>query len=239
VKNTLDLATLVDPERCIDEARVVATLPIRRVIRQRDRVPLVRGPVAQHHFEPRNVFHEVVSTEILSALVRQLEELVIDRDSDAAQQVLEPESHSSRIDRREDIDANSACRPGLQADAGIRVCRVKLPSECVLEVGFAVEDRPHRSHAAHQGAGSLPPVRRSGSPGWTSPCTPPTAKGRPGGYPGRDPRCCAGRSMKPAKPTPAPRLPTTATTPPSPTARTPNAPPCPKPARSSGRLATS
>src|SRR5690242_11104313 len=45
--------------------------------------------------------------------------------------------------------------------------------------------------------------------------------------------------MKPAKPTPAPRPPTTATTPPSRTARTASAPPCPRPARSSGRPATS
>ena len=30
-----------------------------------------------------------------------------------------------------------------------------------------------------------PPARRSGSPGWTSPSGPPTAKARPGGCPGR------------------------------------------------------
>jgi transposase len=64
-------------------------------------------------------------------------------------------------------------------------------------------------------------------------------KGPPGGCPGKGRRCCAGRSMRPARPTPAPRPPTTATTPPSPAARTPSAPPCPKPARSSGRPATS
>ncbi len=58
-------------------------------------------------------------------------------------------------------------------------------------------------------AGSPPPARRSGSPGWTSPSTPPTARARPGGCPGRDRRCCAGRSTRPARPTPGPRPPTT------------------------------
>jgi transposase len=38
-------------------------------------------------------------------------------------------------------------------------------------------------------------------------------KGPPGGCPGKDRRCCAGRCMKPAKPTPARQPPTTATTP--------------------------
>src|SRR5271166_2283466 len=81
--------------------------------------------------------------------------------------------------------------------------------------------------------------RRSGSPGWTSPSTPPIPSARPGGCPGRARRSCAGRCMRPARPTPAPRPPTTATTPPSRTARTASAPPCPRPARSSGRPATS
>ena len=36
-----------------------------------------------------------------------------------------------------------------------------------------------------------------------------TAKARPGGCPGRGRRCCAGRSMRPARPTPGLRLPTT------------------------------
>ena len=88
-------------------------------------------------------------------------------------------------------------------------------------------------------AGSPPPAKRSGSPGWTSPCTPPTAKDPRGGCPGKDRRCCAGRCMRPAKPTPAPRLPTTPTTPRSKTARTASAPRCRRPARSSGRPATS
>ena len=66
--------------------------------------------------------------------------------------------------------------------------------------------------------GSPPPARRSGSPGWTSPCGPRTARGRPGGCPGRDRRCCAGPSTRPARPTPAPRPRTTPTTPPSKTA---------------------
>ena len=64
-------------------------------------------------------------------------------------------------------------------------------------------------------------------------------KGPPGGCPGKDRRCCAGRSTKPAKLTPAPPPPTTPATPQSPTARTPSAPPCRRPARSSGRPATS
>jgi transposase len=64
-------------------------------------------------------------------------------------------------------------------------------------------------------------------------------KGPPGNCPGRGRRCCAGRSMRPARPTPARPLPTTATTRPLRTARTASAPPCPKPARSSGRPATS
>jgi hypothetical protein len=50
--------------------------------------------------------------------------------------------------------------------------------------------------------GSPPPARRSGSPGWTSPCTPPTAKDPSGGCPGRGRRCCAGRCMRPADPRP-------------------------------------
>src|SRR6516164_3811879 len=38
-----------------------------------------------------------------------------------------------------------------------------------------------RSPAGWAGqAGFPPPARRSGSPGWTSPCIPPTAKGPPG-----------------------------------------------------------
>ena len=42
------------------------------------------------------------------------------------------------------------------------------------------------------GAGRSPrPARRSGSPGWTSPSGPPTARARPGGCPGRDPRGAA------------------------------------------------
>ena len=64
-------------------------------------------------------------------------------------------------------------------------------------------------------------------------------KGRPGGCPGRDRRCCAGRCMRRARPTPAPRHPTTPTTRRSRTATAASAPPCPRPARSSGRPATS
>ena len=61
-------------------------------------------------------------------------------------------------------------------------------------------------------AGSPRPARRSGSPGWTSPCTPPTASAPPGTCPGRDPKCCAGASMRPARRTPAARPRTTGTT---------------------------
>ena len=65
------------------------------------------------------------------------------------------------------------------------------------------------------------------------------AKDPPGNCPGKGRRCCAGRCMKPARPTPGPRPPTTATTPRSRTVRTASAPPCRRPARSSGRPATS
>ena len=87
--------------------------------------------------------------------------------------------------------------------------------------------------------GSPPPARWSGSPGWTSPCPPRTARARPGGCPGRGRRCCAGPSTRPARRTPAPRPRTTATTPRSRTARTASAPACPRPARSSARPTTS
>ena len=56
-------------------------------------------------------------------------------------------------------------------------------------------------------------ARRSGSPGWTSPSTPPIPGAHPGGCPGRARRSCAGRCIRPARPTPAPRPPTTTTTP--------------------------
>ena len=75
--------------------------------------------------------------------------------------------------------------------------------------------------------------------GWTSPSGPPTARARPAGCPGRDPRCCAGPCTRPARPTPAPALPTTPTTPRSRTGATASAPPCPKPASSSARPFTS
>ena len=42
---------------------------------------------------------------------------------------------------------------------------------------------------------------------------PPGHKARPGGCPGKDRRCCAGRSTRPARPTPGPQPRTTATTP--------------------------
>ncbi len=40
--------------------------------------------------------------------------------------------------------------------------------------------------------GSPPPARRSGSPGWTSPCGPRTARARPGGFPARTTRAALG-----------------------------------------------
>jgi hypothetical protein len=53
------------------------------------------------------------------------------------------------------------------------------------------------------GAGRFSSSRaRSGSPGWTSPCSPRTARARPGGCPGRDRRCCAGPSTRPQDPRP-------------------------------------
>ena len=65
------------------------------------------------------------------------------------------------------------------------------------------------------------------------------ARARPGNCPGRDRRCCAGPSTRPARRTPAPPPPTTATTPRSRTARTASAPACPRPARSSAKPITS
>ena len=65
------------------------------------------------------------------------------------------------------------------------------------------------------------------------------ARDRRAGCPGRDRRCCAGRYTRLARPTPGPRPRTTATTPRSRTAATASAPRCPRPARSSGRPATS
>src|SRR5260370_142080 len=88
-------------------------------------------------------------------------------------------------------------------------------------------------------AGSPPRARRSGSPGWTAPATPPTANAPPGTCPGRDPRCCAGWWMRPARPIPAPPPPATTTTRRSRTPPTARPPPCRRPARSSGRPATS
>src|SRR5262249_23013039 len=66
------------------------------------------------------------------------------------------------------------------------------------------------------------PVHRAGA----SPCTPRPQRTPRAAVPARDRRCCAGRCMRPAKPTPSPRPPPTATTPQSPTATTPSAPPC-------------
>jgi hypothetical protein len=79
------------------------------------------------------------------------------------------------------------------------------------------------------------PVRRAGS----SPSGPRTARARPGGCPGRDRRCCAGPSTRPARPTPGPRPRTTPITPRSRTGAAASAPRCPRPARSSGRGAIS
>jgi transposase len=64
-------------------------------------------------------------------------------------------------------------------------------------------------------------------------------KGPPGKLSRQGPPVLRWAVYEAGKPTPAPPPPTTATTPQSPTARTPSAPPCPRPARSSGRPATS
>ena len=64
-------------------------------------------------------------------------------------------------------------------------------------------------------------------------------KGPPGACPGRDRRCCAGASTRPARPTPAAPPRTTGTTPRSRTGSTASAPPSPRPARSSARRCTS
>ena len=82
-------------------------------------------------------------------------------------------------------------------------------------------------------------ARRSGSPGWMSPSTPPTASAHPGTCPGRARRSCAGWPMRPARPTPAPRPPATTTTRPSRTAPTGRSPPWRRHAGSSARPATS
>jgi len=96
----------------------------------------------------------------------------------------------------------------------------RLP-ECWIPPGRILECRAllelyndlRRERTSWGRGGSPPPARRSGSPGWTSPSTPLTVRARPGACPGRDRRCCAGRSMRPARPTPAPLPRTTPTTP--------------------------
>jgi hypothetical protein len=62
------------------------------------------------------------------------------------------------------------------------------------------------------------PARRSGSPGRGVTVSSSAARTRPGGCPGRDRPCCAGRCTRPTRPTPGPRPPTTAATPRSKTA---------------------
>ena len=64
-------------------------------------------------------------------------------------------------------------------------------------------------------------------------------KGPPGRLSRQGPPVLRWALYRPARPTPAPRLPTTPATPRSRTARTASALPCPRPARSSGRPATS
>ena len=78
---------------------------------------------------------------------------------------------------------------------------------------------------------------RSGSPGWTSPSPPPTARGCPGGCPGTDRRCWAVHEAGKTHARSSRRI--TATTPRLRTAAAASAPRCPRPARSSGRPATS
>ena len=64
-------------------------------------------------------------------------------------------------------------------------------------------------------------------------------KGPPGRLSRQGPPVLRWAVYRPARPTPGPRPPTTTTTPRSRTARTANGPRCPRPARSSGRPATS
>ncbi|MBM7808065.1 hypothetical protein JOD57_003902 [Geodermatophilus bullaregiensis] len=74
----------------------------------------------------------------------------------------------------------------------------------------------HRDRVVDR-AGRLGPLLRlpqggAAHRGWTSPCTPRTANGRPGTCPAKDRRCCAGRCSRPPSAPPAPALPITPTT---------------------------
>ena len=88
-------------------------------------------------------------------------------------------------------------------------------------------------------AGSPPPARRSGSPGWTSPSGLRTARARPAAVPAGPGGAALvrvrGRQDPRPRVCPRPRL----LRAPSRTARAASAPPSPRPARSSGRPATS
>src|SRR5215217_3656208 len=74
-------------------------------------------------------------------------------------------------------------------------------------------------------AGSPAATRWCGPPGWTSPCTPPTASAAPDICPARARRCCAGRCLRRPRPPPAPAPLTTPTTSRSRPARAATGPP--------------
>ena len=59
---------------------------------------------------------------------------------------------------------------------------------------------------------SPPPEKPSGSPGWTSPCTPPISGARPATCPARDRQRCGGRYSKPRSAPDVRARPTTPTT---------------------------
>jgi transposase len=79
-------------------------------------------------------------------------------------------------------------------------------------------------------AGSPPRARRSGSPDWTSRCTPRRASAARAGCPGRARPCCVGACTRPPRPTPAHPRRTTRTTQEPRNGSTANAPRCPRPA---------
>jgi transposase len=87
-------------------------------------------------------------------------------------------------------------------------------------------------------AGSPPPARPSGTPGWTSPCIPWTTNAPPASSPSRARRCFGGRCSRPPSAPPDPALLITPTTPRSVTAPAVTEPPSRWPARSPGGRTT-
>jgi hypothetical protein len=88
-------------------------------------------------------------------------------------------------------------------------------------------------------AGSPPPPRRCGTPGWTSPFTPPMTSAPPGTSFTKGRRSCAGRCSKPATRAPVPPRLTTCITPTSPRGSTLTGPRCRSPASSPAARTTS